>query len=602
MTSSTPEYQYHLKDHLGNVRMTFTTKDEVDESKATVENENTTSETSQFLNYNKAKRVNHAVFDHTYDNTTPPNGTTYAIRLNGSVNERIGLAKSLSVMPGDVLKLEVYAKYYEPPVGPAMGAFATLMAAILGNTASPGVVVDGSGYTTNFATTVPGPGLAGKSSETGTPPKAYLNWLVFDRNYNLVESKSGYKRITTAAKEDSTNVPHERIAPNSDVVIDQAGYAYIYLSNENESPVEVYFDDFKVEQIKSSVISSQDYFPFGLSFNSYSRENSADNKFKFNGKEEQKELGLGWYDYGARMYMPEIGRWPRIDPKAELYFQITPYAYAANTPTNAIDPDGRLVIFINGQHSGTGGTAAYWQQKEYVTRWNSYSFLGQTVWSGNETRLEVTRDFASDVQDHFNDHSPARFYDGALGGWANTLQDQTAMPLNGPIENNLSGSDRYGAGLKQGSQDAAAIIQSLARTGGVITESLKVVSHSMGGAYAKGFVQAIVDYAMAHPEECTGLKISEFDFDPLQAAQLSAIAGVHTEQYSHIKKPGRKGAMGWLANQKQAGLEDDQGMKDGNSYNEDAEKADHSIMSFFSNIQNLQEGTYVYQNGQWVKQ
>jgi hypothetical protein len=27
---------------------------------------------------------------------------------------------------------------------------------------------------------------------------------------------------------------------------------------------EVYFDDFKVEHVKSPVISSQDYYPFGL--------------------------------------------------------------------------------------------------------------------------------------------------------------------------------------------------------------------------------------------------------------------------------------------------------------------------------------------------
>src|ERR1051325_8640003 len=37
MTASAPEYQYHLKDHLGNVRMTFTTKDEVDAVRATLE-------------------------------------------------------------------------------------------------------------------------------------------------------------------------------------------------------------------------------------------------------------------------------------------------------------------------------------------------------------------------------------------------------------------------------------------------------------------------------------------------------------------------------------------------------------------------------------
>ena len=46
-----------------------------------------------------------------------------------------------------------------------------------------------------------------------------------------------------------------------------------------------------------------DYYPFGLAYNSYSRENSVPQDLKFNGKEEQTELGLGWLDYGARMYM-----------------------------------------------------------------------------------------------------------------------------------------------------------------------------------------------------------------------------------------------------------------------------------------------------------
>jgi RHS repeat-associated protein len=44
------------------------------------------------------------------------------------------------------------------------------------------------------------------------------------------------------------------------------------------------------------------------------------------------------YDYGARNYDPALGRLMTIDPKAELYFQISPYVYAANTPVNAIDP------------------------------------------------------------------------------------------------------------------------------------------------------------------------------------------------------------------------------------------------------------------------
>lgn len=56
----------------------------------------------------------------------------------------------------------------------------------------------------------------------------------------------------------------------------------------------MFFDDFKVEHVKSPVVQMDDYYPFGLTFNSYQRENSIHNRWKFQGQEHIDDLDLGW--------------------------------------------------------------------------------------------------------------------------------------------------------------------------------------------------------------------------------------------------------------------------------------------------------------------
>ncbi len=111
--------------------------------------------------------------------------------------------------------------------------------------------------------------------------------------------------------------------------------------NENTEGVNVHFDDFTVTHARTNVVQSDDYYPFGLTFNSYT--SGDENLYKYNGKEEQQETG--WYDYGARMYMPDLGRWGVVDPLAEKYQQLAPYNYVDNNPINNTDPDGQWIKY-----------------------------------------------------------------------------------------------------------------------------------------------------------------------------------------------------------------------------------------------------------------
>ncbi|PZU22852.1 MAG: hypothetical protein DI622_05410, partial [Chryseobacterium sp.] len=88
------------------------------------------------------------------------------------------------------------------------------------------------------------------------------------------------------------------------------------------------------------VLEENNYYPFGLKHDGYNPTfGNLAYQYKYNGKELQADSGM--YDYGARFYMPDIGRWGVVDPLAEKMTRHSPYNYAFNNPIRFIDPDGR---------------------------------------------------------------------------------------------------------------------------------------------------------------------------------------------------------------------------------------------------------------------
>ena len=70
-------------------------------------------------------------------------------------------------------------------------------------------------------------------------------------------------------------------------------------------------------------------------------------KYKYNGKEFQDELGLGFYDMDARNYDPAYGRWMSPDPLSEEFTNWSPYNFSFNSPISFSDPSGMAPEGIN---------------------------------------------------------------------------------------------------------------------------------------------------------------------------------------------------------------------------------------------------------------
>jgi RHS repeat-associated protein len=92
-----------------------------------------------------------------------------------------------------------------------------------------------------------------------------------------------------------------------------------------------------------TVIQTNHYYPFGTAFAENTVAEQGRQPYKYNGKELDAMHGLNWYDYSARH--KDDWRFTTVDPLAEKYYSISPYAYCGNNPIKFIDKDGKAYDF-----------------------------------------------------------------------------------------------------------------------------------------------------------------------------------------------------------------------------------------------------------------
>ncbi|WP_316846423.1 DUF6443 domain-containing protein [Pedobacter psychrodurus] len=221
------------------------------------------------------------------------------------------------------------------------------------------------------------------------------------------------------------------------------------------------------------IIQVQDYYAFGLDMNPGNAYiGSALNNYKYNNKEKQDELGQ--YDYGARFYDPVIGRWNRIDNKTEAYEAVSPYVYAVNDPVNAIDPDGNLVIFVN------GFIPLHWYKQDN----DRYIFGGIPNW--NYTPYPPSRDLTQGYPYliYNNKNRPHDYWGNVDNAFMQGYKDNNSMYINASSDNTSDAQDRFTEGIAS----ANNLISQLENGDISLSkgETIKIVGHSQGGAFAAG--------------------------------------------------------------------------------------------------------------------
>lgn len=128
-------------------------------------------------------------------------------------------------------------------------------------------------------------------------------------------------------------------------------FSYIYQHKDHLGNVRLSYGDANNDGAvnTSEIVEENNYYPFGLKQKWYNAGvnigsgSAAGQKYKYNGKELQDELGLNMYDYGARNYDSARAGWTTLDPLAEKYYSWSPTNYALNNPVLFVDPDGKEI-------------------------------------------------------------------------------------------------------------------------------------------------------------------------------------------------------------------------------------------------------------------
>jgi RHS repeat-associated protein len=326
------EYDYMIKDHLGNVRMMLTEELKTDAYPvASMETAQATTEDKFYANLS-ATRVDKPS-GYPTDTYTNPNDKVAKVRGDGN---KIGPSMLLKVMAGDKFNIRASAWWTGSSSGSNTSPLTSIVSALISS--APGLS-GGKFNPADLTSTILDPQvnafLANQPAVTGKP-KAYLNWILFDEQFKYVQSSSGAEAVDGMGILKPFN--------KTGMPVDKNGYLYIYVSNETS--YDVFFDNLQVTHVRGSLLEESHYYPFGLTMAGISSKTfsygNPENKKKYQQYELNSDFDINLYESRYRSHDPQIGRFLQIDPKPNDFE--SPYAAMGNNPMSNSDFLGDTVI------------------------------------------------------------------------------------------------------------------------------------------------------------------------------------------------------------------------------------------------------------------
>jgi RHS repeat-associated protein len=330
-------FDYFIKDEKGNTRMMLTEEAHTQYDYCGMELANQTAENNSFSSGANEVNATRADINGIWTSHYVAGSNERASKLWNIGGKRIGPNMIYKVMAGDLIHAKVDYYYQGTAVSGGASQYLTNVAHALGGTIFNSSQVPGGAVKANHDDIKNLLGLPNSpldiflSNNTPTnpsTPRAYLNYLFFDEQFNFVSQSSGASPVK-ASNDDQISVNGLKAPKN--------GYVFVFLSNESDLPV--YFDQFYVTHERGAILEENHYYPQGLKIAGICAKAFAKplNPYNYQGDYSEEEGETGWNDFDLRSYDPQTGRWLQADPYDEF---ASPYIGMGGDPVNNVDPDG----------------------------------------------------------------------------------------------------------------------------------------------------------------------------------------------------------------------------------------------------------------------